>query len=77
MILFIDKLNNINIYEQGYSCLDLIAYIKKSNDFSFEEKSNIELCFHKVKTKFKCERLLMLYMLDFIYLREDKSVELL
>lgn len=66
-----------DIYEQGYSCLDLIAYIKKSNDFSFEEKSNIELCFHKVKTKFKCERLLMLYMLDFIYLREDKSVELL
>lgn len=71
----IDKSHEI--YEQGYSCLDLIEYIKNNENILYSEKTNIELCFHKVKTKFKCERLLLLYMLDFIYIREDKSIDLL
>lgn len=54
-------------YEQGYSCLDLIEFIKTTKKWSCLEISNIELCFHKVKSEFRCEKLLMLYMLDFIF----------
>ena len=54
-------------YEQGYSCLDLIEFIKTTTAWSNVEISNIELCFHKVKSEFRCEKLLMLYMLDIIF----------
>jgi len=56
-------------YEEGYSCLDLIDFIKTTttNAWSNLEISNIELCFHKVKSEFRCEKLLMLYMLDLIF----------
>jgi hypothetical protein len=54
-------------YEQGYSCLDLIEFIKTTKTWSCLEISNIELCFHNVKSEFRCEKLLMLYMLDFIF----------
>ena len=54
-------------YEQGYSCLDLIDFIKANDKWSNLEISNIELCFHKVKSEFRCEKLLMLYMLDLIF----------
>ncbi len=64
------------IYEKGYSCLDLINYIKTSQIiFTNMDKSNIILCFHKIKSEFRCEKLLMFYMLDFIYLRENVNIE--
>jgi hypothetical protein len=64
---------SIDIYDQGYSCLDLMEYIRlywKDNN----EKSNIIMCFHKIKSEFRCEKLLILYMLDFIYLRTNKQL---
>jgi replication-associated recombination protein RarA len=55
------------IYETGYSCLDIIEYISKSGYWTDLEISNIEICFHKIKSEFRSEKLLMLYMLDFIF----------
>ena len=63
-----------NIYEEGYSCLDLMDYIQSLDSYNKSDKSNFMLCFHKVKSKFKNEKLLILYMLDFIFIREDKSI---
>lgn len=65
---------SVDIYEQGYSCLDLINYIKNNNEFDENKNALINLCFHKVKSKFKSEKLLLFYMLDFIYLRKNKEI---
>ena len=67
-------LYNSNIYEEGYSCLDLMDYIQSLDSYNKSDKSNFMLCFHKVKSKFKNEKFLILYMLDFIFIREDKSI---
>ena len=63
------------IYEKGYSCIDLINYMNHLSQLTGLEKSNMMMCFHKIKSEFRCEKLLMLYMLDFIYFREDKNIE--
>lgn len=55
------------IYEKGYSCLDLIEYIQTNEKWSGEERSKILMCFHKIKSEYRCEKLLILYILDFIF----------
>lgn len=60
------------MYENGYSCLDLIDFVEKNWEPSL--KALICMCFHKVKSQFKCEKLLILYMLDFIFIREHKEI---
>lgn len=65
----------VSIYEKGYSCLDLINYINLSTKYTELEKSNILLCFHKIKSEYRCEKLLMFTILDFIFLKEDKNLE--
>lgn len=67
---YFEKSNEI--YEFGYSCIDLMNYIEKNCDSS--SKALFFMCFHKVKSQFKCEKLLLLYMLDFMFIREDKVI---
>jgi DNA polymerase III delta prime subunit len=56
------------IYEKGYSCLDLIEYFHlNSEKWSGEERAKIMMCFHKIKAEYRCEKLLMLYMLNFVF----------
>ena len=67
---YFEKSNEI--YELGYSCIDLMNYIEKNWDSS--SKALFFMCFHKVKSQFKCEKLLLLYMLDFMFIRDDKVI---
>jgi hypothetical protein len=66
---------SIGIYEEGYSCLDLVEYFKGSENLTQSEKANIVMCFNKIKSEFRCEKLLILYMLDFVYNRTDKNLK--
>jgi hypothetical protein len=66
---------SIGIYEEGYSCLDLVEYFKESENLTQSEKANIVMCFNKIKSEFRCEKLLILYMLDFVYNRTDKNLK--
>ena len=66
---------SIGIYEKGYSCLDVVAYFKESENLTPSEKANIVMCFNKIKSEFRCEKLLILYMLDFVYNRTDKNLK--
>lgn len=59
----------IAIYERGYSCLDIVEYMQHSSAFSDSDKANIMMRFQTVKAEFRSEKLLMLYMLDFAYLK--------
>lgn len=65
-----------DLYECGYSCLDVIDWIKSENEkFIEKEKSAIVLVFHKIKSEYRCEKMLMLYILDFAFLRQNKELK--
>jgi len=67
---------SVQLYNDGFSCLDIIDWIKTQTlDFSEYEISRIILCFDKVRSEYRCERLLMLYMLDYIFLRLDCNLK--
>lgn len=63
------------LYESGYSCLDLIGWVKKHSEMSENEKSRIVICFDKVRSEYRCEKFLLLYMFDFIFLRLNKDLK--
>lgn len=56
------------LYELGVSCLDLMDWIKtQQSRWSEEEYTQITMHFYSVKSQFRNEKLLMLYMLDFTF----------
>lgn len=63
------------IYEKGYSCLDFINWVKSTPDILDIDKSTTYMCFDKIKLEFRCEKLLLLYILDFLFLRSNKDLE--
>ena len=67
---------SIDIYEKGYSCLDLMEYIQRQCDkqWAGEECSKFFICFHTIKTEFRCEKLLIMYMLDLIFIRKNDDI---
>lgn len=81
---YIDKLSCENykqlcdvavvIYEKGYSGLDIVKYLETNYNDS-ARKFMLLLAFHKVKHEFRCEKLLILFMLNFIFFRSDVDLE--
>lgn len=63
----------LNIYEKGYSGLDLIEYIEKNDFIEPVKKSHYLITFHKVKRDFMNEKLFILFILTFI--RSDDILE--
>lgn len=63
------------LYEEGISCLDLISWIKKTELIEENEKSRYELCFNIIRSEFRCERLLLLYLFDYIFLRSENDIK--
>jgi len=58
------------LYESGVSCMDLIAWVQSKRDRWTElEYADALMCFHTVKSDFRCEKLLMMYMLDYLFRR--------
>lgn len=81
---FINGLNNNNyselvqtatrLYEKGYTGLDILYYLEKSS-IDNERKYHLLLTFHKVKREFRSEKLLILFMLNFILFRSETHLE--
>lgn len=63
------------IYEMGLSCLDLIKWLEKCSEIDPLHKSTCCICYDNIKSEYRCEKLLLFYMLDFIFLRKDKDVK--
>jgi hypothetical protein len=68
---------SIQLYEKGYSGIDLINYIEKdiqmNNDL--ERKFHILFLFQKVKREFRNEKTFILFILHFLYFRSEKDLE--
>ena len=62
-------ISQINVmYECGVSCMDLMQWVGMRRDQWTElEHSRAVMLFHEIKPQFRCEKLLMLYMLNFLY----------
>jgi DNA polymerase III delta prime subunit len=62
------------LHERAYSSIDLLKWLEKSNiapDVKYEKL----IAFQKVRHEFRNEKLLMLFMLHFMLLRSDTSLE--
>ena len=62
-------------YESGLSCLDLIQWIEKTELLTKRQKATYCMGFHAIKSEFRCEKLLLLYMFDFLFLRSNTDIK--
>lgn len=63
------------LYEEGLSCLDLIHWIEETDKINELDKSTYCICYDNIKSEYRCEKMLLFYMLDFIFLRLNKDVK--
>lgn len=63
------------IYENGNSCMDLMEWVRDTEHFSPLEKASAAMCFDKIKSEYRNEKLLMLYMLDILMFRSKNDLE--
>jgi len=51
------------LYERGYSCLDVIDWLKQYSSFDSAKKSEIVMHFHNIRKEYRCEKMLMFYVM--------------
>jgi hypothetical protein len=62
------------LYSDSYSCLDLMKYINKIKIVE-KEKHLLLIYFNKIRKQYRNEKLLILKILYFIYMRNDSDLE--
>lgn len=65
---------SLKLYEKAYSALDLLYYIEQ-NDSECLEKYKFLLIIQKIKREFRNEKLLILFILNYIYFRNMDHLE--
>ena len=73
LLLFITKL-----YEKAYSALDIIKLLEESiilPDISVEKKYELLISFNKIRREFRNEKILLLFILNFMYLSSNVCLE--
>lgn len=67
------------LYEKGYSALDVISLLENPNflraSISEEKRYELLLCFNRVRREFRNEKLLFLFILNFIFLSSELCLE--
>ena len=69
---------SVQLYEKGYSALDIIDWLRNSDKSLFEgrsSKTEIILFFHKIKGEYRCEKLLILFLLDKIFINSKFEMD--
>ena len=61
------------LYEDGISCLDIIQYLEEVLDKN--KIVQIQFCFNKIKGEFRSEKMLMMYLFDYLFLRSDCNLK--
>jgi len=63
-----------HLYENGISCLDVLAYLESTS----EDRApviKLRFCYNKIKSEFRSEKMLMLYLFDLHYLRSNTNLK--
>jgi len=77
----IDKLMGLcsKLYEKGYSGLDIIQLLENhkflETSLSVEKRYELLIAFNRVRKEFRNEKLLILFILNFVFLSSDLSLE--
>ena len=61
------------LYEDGISCLDVLEFLATIADNARLVK--LRFCYNKIKGEFRSEKMLMLYLFDFLYLRSNADLK--
>jgi hypothetical protein len=56
-----------DFYENGISCLDLMHFVEECGEWNREQTTYFQMEFYNIKSEYRCEKLLMFYMLDYMY----------
>ena len=62
------------IYQKGFSCLDLIHWVQDNNNIDELLKSSVIIYYDKIKLEYRSESLLIFVLLDYLYMRENKEI---
>ena len=62
-------------YQEGLSCIDFIEWVKYTDTLSDTKKNELTICFNTIKSEFRNEKLLLLYLLDYLYLRLNPTLK--
>ncbi len=66
-------------YEKGYSALDIITLLENpkflENIITNEKRYELLICFNRVRSEFRNEKLLILFILNFIFLSSELCLE--
>jgi hypothetical protein len=66
LVILFEKINRL--YESGKSCLDLMDWVNKQKTrWTEQEYSRTIIRFYQIKPQFRCEKLLMLFMVNYLY----------
>ena len=77
----IDKLMGLcsKLYEKGYSGLDIIQLLENhkflETSISVEKRYELLIAFNRVRKEFRNEKLLILFILNFVFLSSELSLE--
>jgi DNA polymerase III delta prime subunit len=67
------------LYEKGYSGLDILNLLENTRFLDtvikVEKRYELLLCFNRVRKEFRNEKLLMLFILNFVFLSSELSLE--
>ena len=69
----------VKIYEKAYSGLDIMNLLENTKflecSITIEKKYELLICFNRVRKEFRNEKLLILFILNFIFLSSELSLE--
>jgi DNA polymerase III delta prime subunit len=77
----LDDLTQIStkLYEKGYSAIDILLLLENhtflKNTINYDRRYELLICFNRVRKEFRNEKLLFLFILNFIFLSSDLSLE--
>jgi hypothetical protein len=67
------------LYEKAYSALDILCLLENpkflENKLTSEKRYELLICFNRVRKEFRNEKLLILFVLNFIFLSSELSLE--
>jgi len=67
------------LYEKAYSALDIINLLENTNFLDHllttEKRYELLICFNRVRKEFRNEKLLILFILNFVFLSSELSLE--
>ena len=67
------------IYEKGYSSLDIVTLLENTKfldeTISVEKRYELLICFNRIRREFRNEKLLILFILNFIFLSSELCLE--